>query len=1044
MEKTVEVTSIPFTDKEYVKALETLLNQSIDFIAEKLDEELISDGYISLQNNLVVNFTGTRSKRKFFLYESDCEEQNPQNGIKFDKHIAKFLEIPFNGVWPLEDQIKKISETYHSDCFICSENEIGNSTVLIKNEDNAWINDEWKTPAYPVPVYNIEGFSNTKTLTAFLLSNKLVPDFDDPSFEDTFSKINKIFTKSFKIDGGRIVLSEASIKDLKLNDEWEELINRQLLKGMGIENPDGSFTADDVKKALKESDFKRAEIPVYNEAYFADETQWLWDLYPPKEARHQVEIPPGGIKIRAHNPNDDVKNSIIAIDFGTSSTVVVEYDRHHPDEPRQICVGKADEGKYENPTLMLIKKYGDFLASYYSKKARPNTKWDDLMVSHAVKERMGNGDDNEFKAIVSHIKQWAAENESNLSIKPANEDDPILLKSLSEVLNQENESNLNPIEIYAYFLGLFINNRHAGYGIHLNYQLSYPATYNKDVVDYIVKSFWKGIRKSIPEEISDDRIIVEKKVSEPEAYAVMAMKKYGFEPEKEEKVKYAIFDFGGGTSDFAYGYWSRSDKKGKQFKIETIDISGEQYLGGENILDGLAFEVFSEPKNLEIMKQNNCKFYYGIEKKQVKKGVPRQYLASNYYARSNMTSLIELNGEKDDEGNENKGLREYWENQEKYFQDYFSNTEKSNDMMILIQEILVLLQLITEEKAKKELEDYLERAKNFNNELDRKMLAQQVAVFKNNHKDVLTNTAENTDEVTAQLVLWSETEDAVTQVPKITITLSKKMMYKYFSDSIKEGIDSFFSALKTAFAKKNDYNGRINIFLAGNASKSPILRNLMEERIRKESNENVSFELFNRFDSPDYEEKLRHVLKDIQGWDDEDVEGMIESERNKSKEFQPTGKTGVAFGIVEMLKDKIEIATDTELEYFKFYLGDVETIRGRDRFIPFETLGEEGKPSYPSQEWVQIFDVEDSTEPVSKTLYYTSKADCMDGMQPISIANAIPLDFPCIGKGQQIYIKAIGNDKIVYMAAQSPEEAEEMLNHITDVAEKEKHTAYLK
>ena len=207
MEKTVEVTSIPFTDKEYVKALETLLNQSIDFIAEKLDEELISDGYISLQNNLVVNFTGTRSKRKFFLYESNCEEQDHQNGIKFDKHIAKFLETPFNGVWPLEDQIKKISETYHSDCFICSENEIGNSTVLIKNEDNAWINDEWKTPAYPVPVYNIEGFSNTKTLTAFLLSNKLLPDFDDPSFEDIFSKINRIFTKSFKIS----TIPEASL-----------------------------------------------------------------------------------------------------------------------------------------------------------------------------------------------------------------------------------------------------------------------------------------------------------------------------------------------------------------------------------------------------------------------------------------------------------------------------------------------------------------------------------------------------------------------------------------------------------------------------------------------------------------------------------------------------------------------------------------------------------------------------------------------------------------------------------------------------------------
>lgn len=1040
------VTSIPFTEKEYVKAFETLLNQSIDLMAEKLDEKLLSEGYLLLQNNLVINFTGTRSKRKFFLYESNAEEQSPENGIKFDKSIAKHLETPFIGKWPTEDQIRKISETYLSGDFIFTENEIGNATVLVKNQDNVWVNDEWKSPAYPVPIYNIDGFTTPKALLAFLLSKKLVPIFEDSDLEVFCDKIKKIFTESFSIDGGRIVLSEESIKDLKLklNEEWKELIDNQLLKSMGIEYAGGEFSVEDVKKALKESDFKRAEIPIYNETYFKDETQWLWDLFPKESPYHQVEIPSGNITIRARDPNQDIKNSIIAIDFGTSSTVVVEYDRHHPNEPRQICVGKAEEGKYENPTLMLINKYGDFLASYYSKKARPYTKWNDLMVSHAVKDRMGNASEKEFKAIVSHIKQWAAENAPSLSIKPADEDDPILLKPLAELLKHEDESSLNPVEIYAYFLGLFINNRHEGYGIHLNYQLSYPATYNKDIVDYIVTSFWKGIRKSIPEEISDDRIIVEKKVSEPEAYAIMAMKKYGFEPEGDEKVKYAIFDFGGGTSDFAYGYWSRSDKKDKQFKIETIGVSGEQFLGGENILDGLAFEVFSEPKNLEIMKQNNCKFYYGIEKKQVKKGVPRQYLASNYYARNNMTTLIEFKGIRDDEGNENMGLREYWENQEQYFQEYFSNSEKSNDMMILIQEILVLLQLITDEKAKKELEDFLENAKKYNNELERKMLAQQLSVFKINHEDVLTSTVNTTDEVTAQLDLWRETEHEVEIVPKITITLSKKMMYKYFSDSIKEGVDSFFSAMKNAFSKKNDYNGSINIFLAGNASKSPILRNLIEERIRKESNENITFELFNRFDSLDYEEKLKHVLKDIQKWDDEDVEYKIKDERDKPKEFQPTGKTGVAFGIVEMLKDKIEIATDTELEYFKYYLGDVETIKGKDRFIPFSTLGEDGKPSYPSQDWVQIFDVEDSTDPVSKILYYTSHPECMDGMQSISIANAIPLEFPCITKGQQIYIKAIGNDKIVYMAAQSPTEAEDKLNEITTVEEQEKHIAYLK
>jgi hypothetical protein len=198
-----------------------------------------------------------------------------------------------------------------------------------------------------------------------------------------------------------------------------------------------------------------------------------------------------------------------------------------------------------------------------------------------------------------------------------------------------------------------------------------------------------------------------------------------------------------------------------------------------------------------------------------------------------------------------------------------------------------------------------------------------------------------------------------------------------------------------------------------------------------------------------YLAKYTTLARDLNIIDDKILNAKDTSDKEKEALMNSRSKTWgelefLRTRIVEMLKDKIEIATDTELEYFKFYLGDVETVRGRDRFIPFETLGEEGKPSYPSQEWVQIFDVEDSTEPVSKTLYYTSKADCMDRMQPISIANAIPLDFPCIAKGQQIYIKAIGNDKIVYMAAQSPEEAEEMLNHITDVAEKEKHTAYLK
>ena len=304
---TVEVTSIPFSDKEYEKAIETLLNQKIDILAEKLANELSVEGYISLKNNLVINFTGTGRKRKFFLYDSNAEEQNPQN-IKFDKQVAKKMDNSFDGEWPTEKQIEKIAETYHSDCFIFTENDRGNHTVLVKNEDNEWINDDWKNPAYPVPIYNIEGPTNSKSLLAFLLTKKLIPDFDDAKFDKDFSEICDIFKESVSIDDRRIVLSEKAIKDLKSNVDWNDRIEKQLLKGMGIENAESGFTAEDVKDALLKCDFRRAEIPPYEQSYVTDPTQWFWDLYP-KDYDCQVSIPEG-IKIRARDPNDDVKDSI--------------------------------------------------------------------------------------------------------------------------------------------------------------------------------------------------------------------------------------------------------------------------------------------------------------------------------------------------------------------------------------------------------------------------------------------------------------------------------------------------------------------------------------------------------------------------------------------------------------------------------------------------------------------------------------------------------------------------------------------------------------
>lgn len=595
------ISSIGFTNRECAKAMERTLKEFSEIIIKKLKDSFESKNCVTFTNSsYVLAFTRNNGAKKYFVFDSTVPKER-----KDSKSLQGMLSqnSAWLGNWPTKEQVEIISQQYSpNSAFVFSENDSGNHTIL-KRAENGWQEDDFSVDAFPVSVKNLPA-SDFNEVLAYILEKRFTPEFRDGSITEKYNDLSALMNKRPDLFENPHISSETELNDLP--EFWNKIINETLLKNLDL-NP--NFAAEDVKEYLKKSDFKRAEIATYDESFFTDEINgWLWE---PEKSNHNIPIPAGNLKIHSRNPREDIrKNSVIAIDFGTSSTVVVEYDSNHPNSPRQICVGKAEEEKYENPTLMEINKLGDFLADYYGKECRPYTKWEDLMVSHAVKDRMGNTSNEEFKAILSHLKQWAANPNLRLGIKPTDEENPVELKPLSEL--QGNNEEFNPIEVYAYFLGLYLNNRHEGYGIYLNYQLSYPATYPVEVRNYILRSFKKGIRKSIPSAIKDDEIVVEMKISEPEAYAINAMERYCFEPENDDKVKYAIFDFGGGTSDFAFGYWSRADadQKGKDWKIETIDVSGEQYLGGENILDGLAFDVFSDEKNLPVMKENGCKFTY--------------------------------------------------------------------------------------------------------------------------------------------------------------------------------------------------------------------------------------------------------------------------------------------------------------------------------------------------------------------------------------------------------------------------------------------------
>ena len=279
-----------------------------------------------------------------------------------------------------------------------------------------------------------------------------------------------------------------------------------------------------------------------------------------------VELPEGLI---ARSPLLDVKNGTVAIDFGTKSTAAGIIDERSHKYLLRIGGGsyKREEcsSDYENPTIMEFINIKAFRDIYAQAASRPATSWDQICVSHAASNHLKEETDSKsFYRFFYSLKQWARSTGNHINIKDTNQ--VIALKDFIQC----GENDVNPIEIYAYYIGRYINNMYRG--IYLNYLLSFPTKYKKEVRDKIRQSFENGLRKSIPALVLQQHSLsVTLQASEPAAYAISALKEYGFGSENlgDKNVCYGVFDFGGGTTDFDFGVW-RLSKNPRKYDFDIV------------------------------------------------------------------------------------------------------------------------------------------------------------------------------------------------------------------------------------------------------------------------------------------------------------------------------------------------------------------------------------------------------------------------------------------------------------------------------------------
>ena len=367
---------------------------------------------------------------------------------------------------------------------------------------------------------------------------------------------------------------------------------------------DAGKIRDYVKDSLLQCDFIRANISPYDEKRLTDINLGHWELVEETLPGWKEEKLPEGKAWVARPPQLDIRGGVCAIDFGTKSTVVACRDENQDERLRRV--GKGDfnaaprETDYENPTTVELRHYDRFREAYEGRQGRPFTRWSDVTVSHQAADAIFNAEyTGAYYSVFNELKQWANDPARRMFLTDQ-KGKVIELKPYNEI----GEGDFDPIEIYAYYLGLYINNMTNG--IYLDYIMSFPVNYSVAVREKIRSSFERGIRKSLPPAILNDQekmkhFRIQPGCSEPAAYAITALREFHLEPQSEnDRVAYGVFDFGGGTTDFDFGIASIPARH-YNMQIEQFGYGGDPYLGGENILMLMAYEVFR--KNAAAMRK---------------------------------------------------------------------------------------------------------------------------------------------------------------------------------------------------------------------------------------------------------------------------------------------------------------------------------------------------------------------------------------------------------------------------------------------------------
>lgn len=499
---------------------------------------------------------------------------------------------------------------YRNNSFVCYN--IYRDGKIEKYGEGSSSDYGWNIPIYRFNEENSASITLGQTILFWLQYDLRPEQFKtDKEFASAFGALQKCQDYLVTTDD-RLVLNYAKVSEAIHSGKELSWMPKEASMILSAKKMAGSDELiNKVKNNLLHADEHAVALDPYDEKILTDPNRGHWDLWgrdgSEGEDTFLIDVGEG---FTARNPEADVSDGIVAIDFGTKSTVVVYETTDQQILPLQVGSGAYGNGlqvkNYENPTVLQFINLDSFLAAYTAKNGRPATSWNDITVSYNAFQNLKDAASDQHNTFLDDIKGWCSSAHKRLKLQDA-QGKIFDISPYQDLI----EGDVDPLEIYAYYLGRFINHMIRG-ELFVDYYLSFPVTYEPRLKECMTRSIARGLRKSLPEALlSNEKIMKKFKVrgivSEPAAYAITALQEYNFTPVGDEQVYYAVFDFGGGTTDFDFGMFKESEAGDDRYDyvLTHFGENGDRTLGGENLLRLLAFEVFRANKGYLLHPDDN-------------------------------------------------------------------------------------------------------------------------------------------------------------------------------------------------------------------------------------------------------------------------------------------------------------------------------------------------------------------------------------------------------------------------------------------------------